>query len=103
MIRTALFMVAGLALAGPAAWAQSAAPESDDSRYTFNRVDDGYLRLDGRTGQVSICARRPAGWTCQVVPDERAALEGYLAEALSVDADHTDWVYASQELRLRLK
>src|SRR5262245_45483996 len=75
MIRTALFVLAALALAGLAAWAQSTVPESDDSRYTFNRVDDGYLRLDGRTGQVSICARRPAGWTCEAVPDERAALE----------------------------
>src|SRR5215831_11886074 len=54
LIRMALFVVAGLALAVPAAWAQSTAPESDDSRYTFNRIDDGYLRLDGRTGQVSI-------------------------------------------------
>jgi len=79
MIRTALFMVAGLVLVGPTAWAQSAAPESDDSRYTFNRVDDGYLRLDGRTGQVSICARRPVGWTCEAVPDERAALEAEIA------------------------
>jgi hypothetical protein len=79
MIRMALFIVAGLALAAPAAWAQSAAPESDDARYTFNRVDDGYLRLDGRTGQVSICARQPVGWTCQAVPDERAALETEIA------------------------
>src|SRR5215471_11939627 len=79
MIRTALFMVAALALAAPAAWAQSAVPESDDSRYTFNRVDDGYLRLDGRTGQVSICARRPVGWTCEAVPDDRAALEAEIA------------------------
>jgi hypothetical protein len=79
MIRMALFVVAGLALAVPAAWAQSTAPESDDSRYTFNRIDDGYLRLDGRTGQVSICARHPVGWTCQAVPDERAALEAEIA------------------------
>jgi len=79
MIRTALFVLAGLALAGLPAWAQSTVPESDDSRYTFNRVDDGYLRLDGRTGQVSICARRPVGWTCEVVPDERAALEAEIA------------------------
>jgi hypothetical protein len=79
MIRTALFALAGLVLAGLAAWAQSTVPESDDSRYTFNRVDDGYLRLDGRTGQVSICARRPAGWTCEAVPDERAALEAEIA------------------------
>jgi hypothetical protein len=79
MIRTALFVLATLALAGLAAWAQSTVPESDDSRYTFNRVDDGYLRLDGRTGQVSICARRPVGWTCEAVPDERAALEAEIA------------------------
>jgi len=79
MIRTALFVLAGLVLAGLATWAQSTVPESDDSRYTFNRVDDGYLRLDGRTGQVSICARRPAGWTCEAVPDERAALEAEIA------------------------
>jgi hypothetical protein len=79
MIRMALFVVAGLALAVPAAWAQSTVPENDDSRYTFNRVDDGYLRLDGRTGQVSICARRPVGWTCEAVPDERAALEAEIA------------------------
>lgn len=79
MIRTALFVVAGLAVAAPATWAQSAAPESDDGRYTFNRIDDGYLRLDGRTGQVSICARRPVGWTCEAVPDERAALEAEIA------------------------
>src|SRR5262249_36410369 len=79
MIRMALFVVAGLALAVPAAWAQSTAPESDDSRYTFNRIDDGYLRLDGRTGQVSICARHPVGWTCQAVPDERAVLEAEIA------------------------
>ena len=79
MIRTALFALTGLVLAGLAAWAQSTVPESDDSRYTFNRVDDGYLRLDGRTGQVSICARRPVGWTCEAVPDERAALEAEIA------------------------
>jgi hypothetical protein len=75
MIRMALFTVAGFAIVGPAAWAQSAPPEGADSRYTFHRVDDGYVRLDGRTGQVSICAQRPAGWACQAIPDERAALE----------------------------
>ena len=79
MIRTALFIVAGLALAAPAVSAQVASPESDDTRYTFNRADDGYLRLDGRTGQVSICTRRPVGWACQSVPDERVALEAEIA------------------------
>src|SRR5262249_9373547 len=79
MIRTALFVVAGLALAVPAAWAQSTGPESDDSRYTFNRIDDGYLRLDGRTGQVSLWAGHRVGWPCRGVRDERGAPEAEIA------------------------
>src|SRR6478752_1447655 len=79
MIRLALFTLAGIALVGPTAWAQSPPPEGADSRYTFHRVDDGYVRLDGRTGQVSLCAQRPVGWACQAMPDERAALEAEIA------------------------
>jgi hypothetical protein len=79
MFRTALIGIAALVLAAQAAAAQGAPPENDDSRYTFNRVDDGYLRLDGRTGQVSMCTRRSVGWACQAVPDERTVLEGEIA------------------------
>ena len=64
---------------GPRGFGAKPAARSGDTRYTFNRVDDGYLRLDGRTGQVSICAQRPVGWACQAVPDERAALEAEIA------------------------
>jgi hypothetical protein len=53
--------------------------ESDDARYSFSRVDEGYLRLDGRTGQVSLCTRRPAGWACQAVADDRTAFEAEIA------------------------
>ena len=87
MIRTGAFIVAGLGLAiASMAWGQTAAPQSDEKRYTFNRVDEGYLRLDGRTGQVSICAQRPAGWACQAVPDERAALEAEIARLQAENA-----------------
>ena len=79
MIRMALFTLTGIALVGPTAWAQSPPPEGADSRYTFHRVDDGYVRLDGRTGQVSMCAQRSVGWACQAIPDERAALEAEIA------------------------
>jgi hypothetical protein len=80
MIRTLpCCIVVGLALVVAAGSVQAASPEGDDARYTFNRADDGYLRLDGRTGQVSICARRPVGWACQSVPDERTALEAEIA------------------------
>ncbi len=75
MIRLAPLIVVAFGVAVTAAWAQSSPPESDDTRYSFNRIDDGYLRLDGRTGQVSICRRGSVGWSCQAAPDERSALE----------------------------
>ena len=74
MIRR-LFLIAGLLFVGTTAWAQGTPTDSDDARYTFNRVDDGYLRLDGRTGQVSHCMRQSVGWACRALPDDRTALE----------------------------
>jgi hypothetical protein len=56
-----------------------APPESEDGRYTFNRAGENYLRLDTRSGQVSLCSRRAVGWACTAVPDERAVLEGEIA------------------------
>jgi hypothetical protein len=81
MIRIAhLALIAvGLAIAAPAVCAQNGPPDNEDGRYTFNRADDGYLRLDGRTGQVALCTRRTVGWACQTVADERTALEAEIA------------------------
>lgn len=55
------------------------APDNENGRFSFHRADEGYLRLDTRTGQISICARKPVGWACHPVPDERTALEGEIA------------------------
>jgi len=65
-----------LSCAGPA-FAQQG--EADDRRFTFHKVDDGFLRLDGRTGAVALCTRPESGWACRTVPDERAALEAEVA------------------------
>ncbi|HEY7243521.1 MAG TPA: hypothetical protein VH934_12760 [Xanthobacteraceae bacterium] len=85
IIRTAVSVVT-LALCMAPAPAQAPTPENEDTRYSFNRVDDGYLRLDGRTGQVSFCTRRTAGWACAAVPDERAALEDEIARLQAANA-----------------
>jgi hypothetical protein len=71
-------VVAGLCLIAPAI-AEEAAPDNGHARYMLKQVDDGYLRLDTQTGDVSICARRTVGWACQTVPDDRAVLEGEIA------------------------
>jgi len=75
--------VAG-ALAASAAHAQS--PDTDDNRYQLNRVDDGYLRLDLKSGQLSLCNRREVGWACRAVPDERTALDGEIARLQNENA-----------------
>jgi hypothetical protein len=62
-----------------AASAQTAAPDSENGRYSFNPVAGSVLRLDTRTGQVSHCSRSDAGWACKAVPDERSALESEIA------------------------
>jgi hypothetical protein len=76
---TRIAVAAGLAaalLAGPfAAQAQNALPDSENGRYTFSQSGADLLRLDSRTGQVSLCSKREVGWSCMMVPDERAALE----------------------------
>jgi hypothetical protein len=78
--------IAGYALlCGPAA-PQGAPPEGEDSRFSFFHVDGGYLRLDGRSGQVSLCMRRQAGWLCQAAPEERAALEAEIARLQTQNA-----------------
>jgi hypothetical protein len=74
-----LFAIAACALFGAPACAQGAEPENEESRFSFFRADDGFLRLDGRTGQVSLCTRRPVGWLCQALPEERAAFEAEVA------------------------
>src|SRR5262249_43762862 len=63
------------------------APDSADGRFSFHRADDGFLRLDGRSGQVSLCQRRSARWGGQAVPGQRAALEGRSARPPSANAN----------------
>jgi len=77
MLRFILALTIAGALTAPAAHAQTA--DAEDNRYQFNRVEDGYLRLDLKSGQLSLCSRRSVGWACATVPDDRAAFEGEIA------------------------
>ena len=59
--------------------AQEPSLDLADKRFTYHHIDDGYLRLDLRTGEVATCRQREAGWTCTMAPEERAALENEIA------------------------
>jgi len=79
MIRhfVAAMLAATVSLTASVARAQD--PESNDPRYQFNKLDDGYVRLDLKTGQVALCSRRTVGWSCLAVPDDRAAFDSEIA------------------------
>src|ERR1700742_1073025 len=78
MTRSVIILAVASAAFAPAVQAQPA-PDTENGRYTFSAVADGMLRLDTRTGAVSICAKRDASWACTAVPDERQALESEIA------------------------
>ena len=89
-----LLLTGALGCAAVAAWAQgtvraqalgqapllSPAAPALASRWSFKRVDDGFVRLDSKTGQVAHCTPVHAGWACQAVPEDRAALEKQIAQ-----------------------
>src|SRR3954464_4136969 len=72
-----LVLLAGLAMAQDSTAQNQATPPSnpDDSRFSFHRMGEGFVRLDSRTGQLAQCGWAATGWSCKMVPDERAALE----------------------------
>ena len=74
-----LAIAAVLVCAASPAQAPDGTPPNVPSRYSFNRVDDGFLRLDNSSGQVAFCSPHTVGWACQAVPEDRAALEKEIA------------------------
>ena len=79
MRNSTLALAVLLACAASPVSAQDGAPPNVPSRYSFNRVDDGFLRLDNQTGQIAFCSPHAVGWACQAVPEDRAALEKEIA------------------------
>jgi hypothetical protein len=52
----------------------------DDRRFTFHRIEGGFVRLDMRTGELASCAPKGADWNCTPGGDERAALDREIAQ-----------------------
>lgn len=91
----------------PGTAAQTPAPPSTpfgpSARFTFDRVDGGFLRLDKETGQVAICRQRTAGWGCQAVPEDRSALEKEIARLQEEGAKQEDELARQQGEAAKLK
>lgn len=48
-------------------------------RFTFNRIDNGYLRLDTQNGEIAYCRPQTTGWMCQAASENRAEMESNIA------------------------
>ena len=50
------------------------APSDENGRFLLRKAEDGWFRVDQRTGQASLCREGGVGFTCELVPDDRDAL-----------------------------
>ncbi|KXF78670.1 hypothetical protein ATN84_02480 [Paramesorhizobium deserti] len=55
------------------------ANSQEAGRYTMEKTDKGYVRLDTRTGDVSVCAEQSGQMVCKMAADDRRAYEDDLA------------------------
>ena len=81
--------VAAAVLIGPAigpALADEPTPDTEGGRYVFSKQANGFLRLDTRSGAVSLCTEQPVGWACQTAPEDRALFENEIARLQSENA-----------------
>jgi|SRR5581483_2700709 len=55
-------------------------PEEAGGRYKLMPAEGGaFVRLDTRTGAMSVCQRKEAQWACETMADDRRALETEIA------------------------
>jgi hypothetical protein len=79
-----LALLVALALVAAPALAQTPqildeAPASDNGRYAMQQTPEGFLRLDTRTGKVSLCTVKEGAARCALAADERDAYDREIA------------------------
>jgi hypothetical protein len=67
-------------------------------RFTFQQTQDGVLRLDTQTGDLSICRSREGKWSCEVAADGRRTTEDELARLRAENAELKKDVKRLEEL-----
>jgi hypothetical protein len=50
-----------------------------DTRFVMKKTSDGFLRMDTKTGKISVCRPKVNSWVCQAVADDREVLEKEIA------------------------
>ena len=53
----------------------ASAYSQETDRYRLEKSDNGYVRMDTKTGAMSVCEERSGQLVCKMAADERAALQ----------------------------
>ena len=62
-----------------AASALASAPAlAESGRYVMEKTDEGYVRMDTASGEMSICTEKSGQLVCKLAADERAAFQDAL-------------------------
>lgn len=77
-ILAAALLALGTLLTAQTAPAQEPPPPQEG--YSLQPATGEYLKIDRRTGDVSLCASRGGDWSCELVADDRQAYEDRIAE-----------------------
>ena len=70
ILPTTLFLIAATATAVPAF-----AEDTDLARFALEKTENGFVRLDRKTGALTLCQEKDGALTCRMAADERAAYE----------------------------
>jgi hypothetical protein len=65
-MRSAILVAAALLSLGVSA-------QAEEERYRLEKTDNGYIRMDTRSGAMSICEESSGQLICRTAADERAA------------------------------
>lgn len=77
MIRFAVYSLVAMVLSGAGpAFAQ----EPIANRFTLEKTENGFIRMDTRTGEMSICSEKAGQLVCRLAADERRAFEETLSD-----------------------
>lgn len=81
---SALTFIAGIALVASPVSAQLVTEPFDEDQYHLVEIEDGLVRIDRQTGEITECQNSDNGWVCRLSADDRLAYE---AEINRLDAE----------------
>jgi hypothetical protein len=83
-----ILLALALLSVGPALAQQPADPATaENGRYSMTPVQDGFLRLDTRTGAVALCRLVNGAPECRLAADERTAMENEIGRLQTENRD----------------